>query len=112
MNLGNAVKEARKQAGKTLREVSGLCGLSIGFLSDIEHGRKNTSREYLDKIEGVLGLKKGALVAAADQDNSTKVRFRELFETRPQASMALLRLAEDLTDEQLEKLINDHLGRR
>lgn len=107
MRLETAVKDARKNAGKTLRELAEACGLSIGFVSDIEHGRRRASCDILRKMESTLGINNNALVNAFEQANSTKMKFKELFENRPQASLALLRLAEDLTDKQLDDLIKE-----
>lgn len=112
MRLGTAVKEARKMAGKTLRELAEACGgLSIGFVSDIEHGRRRASADILRKMEIVLGIKDNTLVNAAEQEISTKMKFKELFENRPQASLALLRLAEDLSDGELDDLLKTYLNK-
>ena len=54
---GREMKRRRNAARVTLREVSELTGLSIGYLSDMEHGRKGwTPRKinfYMAAIETV-----------------------------------------------------------
>ena len=54
---GREMKRRRNAARVTLREVSELMGLSIGYLSDMEHGRKGwTPRKinfYMAAIETV-----------------------------------------------------------
>lgn len=109
MRLGTAVKEARKNAGKTLRELAEACGgVSIGFISDIEHNRRRASQEILIQMERFLGIADNFLQKVAQEEYSTRVRFKELFENRPQASMALLRLAENFSDDELDELFNTY----
>lgn len=105
--LATALKQARKNAGKTLREVAEATGLSIGFISDIEHGRKRTTPEVLEKIQALLGVKDNSLVKAAEDSNFLKERLRFLYESRPQSSFALARLAEELTDEVLVEMLKE-----
>lgn len=100
--LATALKEARKRAGKTLREVAEATGMSIGFISDIEHGRKRTTVDVLVRVQDVLNVKDNSLVKAAQDATSLKEKLRFLYETRPQASFALARLAEEgITDDEL-----------
>jgi transcriptional regulator with XRE-family HTH domain len=47
---GKKYKDQRKIAGKTLRESAEYFNLSMGQLSDIEHGRRAPSKETLRKI--------------------------------------------------------------
>ncbi|MCR4436199.1 MAG: helix-turn-helix transcriptional regulator [Clostridiales bacterium] len=56
MKVGKKVKEIRKAFGKTLKELSELCGVSISYLSDIENERKNPSLETLIKIARALDV--------------------------------------------------------
>lgn len=44
--LGKTMQERRKEARKRLREVAVLMGISVGYLSDLEHGRK----KWTDKL--------------------------------------------------------------
>lgn len=48
------LKEARKASGMTLRALSDKCGLSIGFLNDLEFKRRTCSKENFDKIQEAL----------------------------------------------------------
>ena len=50
MNL----KEVRNDSGLTLRELSLKCGLSIGFLNDLEFKRRTCSQENFEKIRKAL----------------------------------------------------------
>lgn len=46
---GLCVQDARQRAGLTLREVARRLGWSVGYLSDLEHGRRNWNEERLNK---------------------------------------------------------------
>ena len=106
--LATALKEARKRAGKTLREVAEATGVSIGFISDIEHGRKRTTTDILEKMQRVLGVTDNSLLKAAQDATFLKEKLRFLYESRPQASFALARLAEEgLTDEELIEMLKN-----
>lgn len=52
---GREMMKTRKAAGVTLREVASILELSIGYVSDLEHGRKKwTARRvnfYLAAVE-------------------------------------------------------------
>lgn len=39
---------ARKSARATLREIAGLMGKSIGYIGDLEHGRKRWSLKLIN----------------------------------------------------------------
>lgn len=106
--LATALKEARKRAGMTLREVAEATGVSIGFISDIEHGRKKTSREILERMQLVLGVTDNSLVKAGQDATDLKEKMKFLYETLPQTSFALARLAETgLSDDELLKMLDD-----
>ena len=49
-NLG----ELRRQRGLTLRELASRCGLSTGFLNDLEWNRRTCSQEAFDRIKEAL----------------------------------------------------------
>jgi len=52
------LKQVRNAAGLTLRELSSMCGLSIGFLNDLEFNRRTCSLEAFNKISVALGAEK------------------------------------------------------
>lgn len=55
MAIGSRIKARRKEAGLTLKQMSGLIGISVSFLSDIENGRSNPSLDRLGEIAEKLG---------------------------------------------------------
>lgn len=46
--IGRSMARMRKESRATLREVAGLLGYSIGYVSDLEHGRKNWSLKLMN----------------------------------------------------------------
>jgi transcriptional regulator with XRE-family HTH domain len=53
--LGDALRRLRLRQGRTLREVSATARVSLGYLSEVERGRKEASSELLASICGALG---------------------------------------------------------
>lgn len=52
--VGDVLRGARTAQGRTLREVSDSARVSLGYLSEIERGRKEASSELLTSICGAL----------------------------------------------------------
>jgi len=89
--IGDVLRRARTDQGRTLREVSDTARVSLGYLSEVERGRKEASSELLSAICGALAvplsrvlsdageeLARGELAAlarasAANIDSTTKV---------------------------------------
>jgi transcriptional regulator with XRE-family HTH domain len=55
--VGPALRDARKQRGWTLREVSSRAQVSLGYLSEVERGHKEPSSELLAAICMALGVR-------------------------------------------------------
>lgn len=55
VSIGAFVKAKRNELGMKLRYVSARTGLSIGYLSDLEHGRSRWTQELFEKV--LNGLK-------------------------------------------------------
>ena len=53
--LGDVLRRLRLRQGRTLREVSASARVSLGYLSEVERGRKEASSELLAAICGALG---------------------------------------------------------
>lgn len=56
MKIGSKLKMLRKGNRLSLKELSSMTGVSISFLSDIEHERSNPSLETLEVIAKNLGV--------------------------------------------------------
>lgn len=54
--LGDVLREQRREQGRTLREVSATAAVSLGYLSEVERGEKEASSELLGAICSALGL--------------------------------------------------------
>jgi transcriptional regulator with XRE-family HTH domain len=52
--IGDVLRQARLSQGRTLREVSDGARVSLGYLSEVERGRKEASSELLSAICGAL----------------------------------------------------------
>ncbi|MCW4353835.1 helix-turn-helix transcriptional regulator [Hoyosella sp. YIM 151337] len=54
--LGDSLRRVRVSQSRTLREVSSLARVSLGYLSEVERGRKEASSELLASICGALDV--------------------------------------------------------
>jgi transcriptional regulator with XRE-family HTH domain len=55
--VGDVLRGARTSQGRTLREVSDSARVSLGYLSEVERGRKEPSSELLNAICDALQVK-------------------------------------------------------
>jgi transcriptional regulator with XRE-family HTH domain len=55
--LGEALRTTRLRQQRTLREVSSLAQVSLGYLSEVERGQKEASSELLASICRALGVR-------------------------------------------------------
>jgi transcriptional regulator with XRE-family HTH domain len=54
--IGDVLRRRRVDQGRTLREVSASARVSLGYLSEVERGRKEASSELLAAICQALGI--------------------------------------------------------
>ncbi|TMD10206.1 MAG: helix-turn-helix transcriptional regulator [Chloroflexi bacterium] len=54
--LGAILRRRREESGRTLAEAAEAAGISPGFLSEVERGRKEMSIERLAKVATTLGV--------------------------------------------------------
>ena len=71
--IGDALRDERVRQRMTLRELSAAARVSLGYISEIERGRKEASSELLAALCDALGLPLSSLLrsvttAAADQE--------------------------------------------
>ena len=81
--IGESLREERMAQGKTLREVSKLAQVSLGYLSEVERGQKEASSELLAAMCAALDLplsvvlnlvsEKLALIEAAAHERITEL---------------------------------------
>lgn len=104
--FGEALKEARQNAKKTLRETSSYVGLSVSYMSDIEQGRKTApDLETVRKLQDFLRVKDDTLLILASEARTKRpTEIVQHIQNRPRLSVLLAR-ARNLSDEELEDLI-------
>ena len=54
--IGGTIRELRQKQALTLRDVSARAFIALGFLSEIETGKKNPSPEVLESIAYALQI--------------------------------------------------------
>lgn len=113
MNFGQLLKEARKKSEKTLKEVSQVAGLSLGYISDIEQGRRKApALETVRKVEAYLGVTDGRLVRAAQSEMDLQTEAKTIFRRRPELNMQLLRASDMYSEEELTAMITEMLEKK
>lgn len=55
MNVGSRIRALREQQGLTLEHVASRVGMTKGFLSDVENGKRGISSENLLRLAQALG---------------------------------------------------------
>ena len=61
------LRDARREQGRTLREVAQAAQLSLGYLSEIERGEKEASSELLAAVCDALGVRMSAALLSVSQ---------------------------------------------
>jgi transcriptional regulator with XRE-family HTH domain len=76
--LGDVLRRHRLRQSRTLRDVSGAAGVSLGYLSEVERGRKEASSELLAAICGALDVSLAELLREVSDDLARDERRRRL----------------------------------
>lgn len=66
--LGDALRRQRLRQRRTLREVSSLARVSLGYLSEVERGQKEASSELLAAICTALGVRLADVLREVSED--------------------------------------------
>jgi transcriptional regulator with XRE-family HTH domain len=75
--IGDVLREARTSQGRTLREVSDSARVSLGYLSEVERGRKEPSSELLNAICDALDVPlSSVLTDAGERMASEELAYR------------------------------------
>ncbi|GAB2981905.1 helix-turn-helix domain-containing protein [Nocardioides montaniterrae] len=61
--LGDVLKGRRNELGMTLRDVSGVARVSLGYISEIERGQKEASSELLASLCEALEVPLSAVLS-------------------------------------------------
>ncbi len=65
--IGDVLRRARTSQGRTLREVSDSARVSLGYLSEVERGRKEPSSELLNAICDALEVPLSVVLTGAGE---------------------------------------------
>jgi transcriptional regulator with XRE-family HTH domain len=69
--LGDVLRRHRLRQSRTLREVAAAAQVSLGYLSEIERGRKEASSELLASICSALGISLADVLREVSDDLAT-----------------------------------------
>lgn len=75
--IGDVLREARTTQGRTLREVSDSARVSLGYLSEVERGRKEPSSELLNAICDALDVPLSSVLTDAGERMAGEERAHE-----------------------------------
>jgi transcriptional regulator with XRE-family HTH domain len=75
--LGDELRRARTIQGRTLRQVSNAARVSLGYLSEVERGRKEASSELLSAICDALDVPLAQLLVDASEQLTRHERAHE-----------------------------------
>ncbi len=81
--IGDVLRRARTSQGRTLREVSDSARVSLGYLSEVERGRKEASSELLSAICTALDVPLSRVLC----DAGTEMACQEGLSRRPAAGI-------------------------
>ena len=101
------LKNERRTARRTLRELAEAAGKSIGYLSDVEQGRKLPPPVVVvAKIEKELGIRDGRLIKLAEEVRSLRPTelMKMIRNNSPKMTQILMR-ADGLPEEDLDKVL-------
>jgi transcriptional regulator with XRE-family HTH domain len=69
--VGESLRDARNRQNRTLRDVSTAANVSLGYLSEVERGRKEASSELLASICDALDLELSDLLDSVSRTMRT-----------------------------------------
>jgi len=76
--IGDVLRDARTLQGRTLREVSDTARVSLGYLSEVERGRKEASSELLSAICTALDVPLSRVLTDAGEKMADQERTATL----------------------------------
>lgn len=72
--VGDTLRALRLRQRRTLREVSASARVSLGYLSEVERGRKEASSELLSAICGALAVPLSRVLSDAGDEMAAEER--------------------------------------
>jgi len=71
-SVGERIRERRKQLGWTQDQLVRKAGISKGFLSNLENGKRSVGAEILYDLARVMGLSLDYLMSGSDADTPAR----------------------------------------
>lgn len=97
INIGNRIRELRKERGISAKEIAVTLGVSSSFISGIEKGTNKCSLENLDKICTVLGVSLAEFFA--DRNPELSPELLQVLEKTKKLSPRQLQVLSTVLDE-------------
>lgn len=85
--IGDVLRRARTSQGRTLREVSDSARVSLGYLSEVERGRKEASSELLSAICTALDVPMSRVLCDAGAELACHEGLNRLPEPAPASTV-------------------------
>ena len=98
------IREYRKRAGMTMKELGDRVGCSEAAISLYELGKREASYEMLLKISEVLGTDVNHLLGHEEPEQEDISEFLEELRTRPELRI-LFQTSKDMTPEQINAVV-------
>jgi transcriptional regulator with XRE-family HTH domain len=95
-SLGDVLRRHRIEQSRTLRDVAAAANVSLGYLSEVERGRKEASSELLASICEALELPLADVLGEVSTDLRLASACHELHVVAPSASTASLCVVPDV----------------
>jgi transcriptional regulator with XRE-family HTH domain len=108
-SFARILRDARKESGRTLRELSEVTGKAISYLSDVEQGRKGPpDLETVRIMQEFLKVRDDRLVIWASRERrKIEPRIISFIQRKPALEEVLMRAEEmDLADSQLREIFS------
>jgi transcriptional regulator with XRE-family HTH domain len=103
--LGELIRDARVNTGRSLRDVAKALGITPSYQSDIENDRRVPSEEVLQKIADLLQLDFQLLMAKAGRFGEDTERYMR---KHPTAGTLFRKLTEqNASEEELQRLLRE-----
>jgi transcriptional regulator with XRE-family HTH domain len=102
-SIGDLIREARKNAGWTLRELAAKVAVHYTYISDIEKDRRIPSETVLSNLAKQLNLDLDKVMAIAGKFGENVDRY---LRRHPTMGVIIRRIADsDLSEKDLKKLL-------
>lgn len=109
METGERIKEFRRRKDRTQKEFVGPLGYSYSYLSDIERGKAEPSREFLKKLTEVYGISSDYVLYGSEDEQKKYLIVKEAeghYEILPTSTKKLLDSVKEILESKNEVMID------